>query len=187
MTIETFTINGEDYQSYVTVEEADVYYGLDSDHPFLQLTEAEKQVLLVGATRRIDLLHFKGSKQNSDQFLKWPRSPYGFPYDIELATILWANILRTDTSQENVAAANPNISRIRAGSVEVYFFKPTDVDLLGEELTIADPTIRALLAPYLAESDVQGDDDTSGVGGAFGTDGKSLFGDRLYRYERYWF
>ena len=185
MTIETFTINGEEYQSYVTVEEADTYFSLDSDHPFLALANNEKQVLLVAATRRIDLLHFKGSKQDADQFLKWPRSPYGFPYDIELATILWANILRTDSTQENVAAANANISRIRAGSVEVYFFKATDIELLGEELTIADPTIRSLLAPYLAADDVQSDS-TAGIGGAFGTSGRSIF-TTPNRYERYWF
>ena len=183
MTLEAFTINATEYQSYDTVEEADNYFALDDEHAWNALTDDEKKVLLIGSTRRIDLQRFKGTKETEDQITKFPRSPYGLPYDVELATILLANILHTDSTQGLRAVTNPYVQRIRAGSVEVYFFKSNDLDLLSEEQAILDPTIRALLKPYLAETEIV--DNSVVTGEAFGTDGESYFSvPGLYRYPR---
>lgn len=189
MAVETFTITvnevARDYQSYVSVEEAVTYYSLEDGHAFVALTEVEQQVLLVGATRRIDLAHFKGCKEDEDQFTKFPRTPYGLPYDIELATILLAEIIRTDPTASTPGGFNANIQRIRAGSVEVYFFEPDNKTLIGEEFAIEDPTIRALLRPYIAISDIKTETETIGTGGAFGTDGVSTFNSPLQdQYKR---
>ena len=183
MTIATFTINGTDYMSYVDITEINEYYGLDDQHVIYVLTEDEKKVLAIAATRRIDLLHYKGCKSDEAQFTKWPRDPYGMPYDIELATILLMNLIHTDIAFGKVGANNPNIQRIRAGSVEVYYFKPSDVDLLGEALSITDPTVRSLLESYITTSETIKQESTS-AGVAYGTGGVSLFKDFPNRYNR---
>jgi len=185
MTIETYTINTKEYNAYVTLMEADKYFCLDIDHSWNSLTEERKSALLVSATRRIDLLRFKSEKSEPDQPLKFPRKAYDLPYDIELATILLANNINIDATQQFVADSNSSIKRVQAGSVEVEFFQTFDIEIKDEENSITDPTIRALLAPYLTTGIPSEDIDI--VGCAFGTDEKSHFADinRYYIYDRF--
>ena len=201
MTITVFEIpptDGNDFSSYVSVEEANVYYSLDPDHGWNQITKADpddpsqqiedvqrKEVLLINATRRIDLLHFISAKSEPDQELKWPRINYGLPYDIELATILLANILRTDPAQQFVTSANARLKLVKAGSVEIEYYEPAtlDIDNIELEQTISDPTIRAILAPYLSTGVPVSSADIADYGAAYGTDSESMFTE-LYRYRR---
>lgn len=180
MTIETYTINSQEYYAYVEIAEADKYFSLESDNTWNNLEDEQKSILLVLAARRIDLLRFKSQKSEEDQPLKFPRKQFDLPYDIELANILLADNINSDATQQFVADSNSNIKRVQAGSVEVEFYQSFDVELRDEENSITDPTIRALLAPYLTTG--LPTEEVIPTGCAFGTDSESHFTD-IDRYH----
>lgn len=203
MTIQQYKIPntniGHVYYSYSTVEEADKYFSLQTnDWNSISSDTDKKKILLVNATRRIDLLRFKSdpikpinpkiimySDSSTKQPLKFPRVGYDLPYDIELACIILAGLINDDPEEQFVTDVNLSVKRIKAGPIDIEFYPTVDIDLVSEERSIADPTIRALLTPYLAlgiTSVITGVD-TLEAGAAFGTGGKSMFDD-LYRYPR---
>ena len=184
MTIEVYTVNGLKYSGYVSLAEAGNYYSLDVDHAWNALTDDVRKVLIINATRRIDLLRYKSVKTVETQETKFPRKDYDLPYDVELACILLANIINEDPTQQFVADANASVQRVKAGPVEIEFYQTIDVELKNAENSIVDPTIRALLAPYLATSLPIDNSAASSVGASYGTGACSFFEDSR-RYHRY--
>ena len=183
MSIEVFTINAIEYTGYVDLAEADAYYSLNVDHAWNSLADDVQKVLIINATRRIDLLRYKSTRTVKTQETKFPRKEYGLPEDVELACILLASIINEDPTQQFVVDSNANVSRVKAGPVDIEFYKTIDVELKNAENSIVDPTIRALLAPYLATG-LPADNVASSVGAAYGTGARSFFEDRR-RYHRY--
>ena len=64
MSLTTLTVDGNDYQSYSSIDEADIYI---RPEPTLYggwngLSDTEKSIRLISATRRIDLLPWQGHK-----------------------------------------------------------------------------------------------------------------------------
>ena len=197
MTIARYDINSQHYYSYAMVEEADKYYSLLT-HDWNNIAEAsEKQILLINATRRIDLLRFKATPEKEykpklvqaagNQPLKFPRVGYGLPYDIELATIVLAGNILGDPSQFFVSTTNTNLKRVKAGPIDIEFYETVDISLTDGELSISDPTLRALLSPYIVIDDTTSSgtsDEILGGGCSFGTDEESSFADRD-KYHRW--
>ena len=185
MTIEVYDINGTNYSAYDTLEEANVYFSLEAEHAWNALEDDVKKILLIIATRRIDLLRYRSTKEVETQVLKFPRKEFGLPDDVELATILLANIINTDATQQFVADSNAAVKRVKAGPIDIEFYQTIDVELKNAENSIVDPTIRALLAPYLATNLPASESGVSAVGGAYGTGACSSFEDdkRYYRYD----
>ena len=197
MTITRYDINSQHYYSYAMFEEADKYYSL-TEHTWKDITEEDrKKILLINATRRIDLLRFKSTPEKEykpklvqavgSQPLKFPRVGYGLPYDVELAAIILAGNIHVDPTQSLVASTNTNLKRVKAGPIDIEFYETVNIELTEGELSIVDPTIRALLGPYIVLDDAPSDTDTEGVlggGCSFGTDEESSFADRD-KYHRW--
>ena len=184
MTISTLTVNNVDYSAYVSIVEADMYFSLDPDHPWNSVADDSKKIYLVNSTRRIDLLRYKSVKEVETQALKFPRKDFGLPEDIELATIFLANIIREDPTQAFVASSNARVSRVKAGPVDIEFYPTSDIEFTNTENSIVDPTVRALLVPYLAVGLPIDDSVATGVGVAYGTGVRSSF-EYINKYNRY--
>lgn len=197
MTITRYDINSQHYYSYSMFEEADKYYSLLT-HDWNDIsTEDEKKILLINATRRIDLLRFKENPEKEykpklvqaagNQPLKFPRTRYGLPYDIELATIVLAGNILGDPSQFFASSSATNLKRVKAGPIDIEFYETVNIELSEGELSITDPTLRALLGPYIVVDDSASSgitDEILAAGCSFGTDEESSFADRD-KYHRW--
>lgn len=197
MTITRYDINSQHYYAYSSVGEGDKYYSLITND-WNDITETDrKKILLINATRRIDLLRFKSTpvkeykpklvQATSSQPLKFPRVGYDLPYDIELATIILAGSIHGDVTGQFISSVNTNLKRIKAGPIDIEFYETVDIELAEAELSIIDPTLRALLAPYIISDNIStgaSTDEVLGGGCSFGTDEESSFADRN-KYHRW--
>lgn len=120
MTITTLTIGTVSATSYATIAEADEYLTFDPDfgEDWEELEDNEKIRRLVGATRRLDQLNWRGELVDPDQNNAWPRSGLKYPDDrdfpedsvpkeVEEVTIILAgdmaiNLKATVTDHTNV-------------------------------------------------------------------------------------
>lgn len=185
MTIVTIDIDGNTYQSYATVADADERLLVDASRGVAwgKLTPRARGVALVGATRRLDLMDWAGAKAGGDdsQELAWPRTgvtypdgtavaSVGVPSAVRDATILLAGTMVTVPAAGDAGSSSSNIKSVGAGSARVEFFRPT------QGVALRDETAYALLAPFLAA--------TAGgvVSGACvtGNEGTSSFTDATY-------
>lgn len=166
--METVTINGTDYLSYASVAQADEYlnasiYATDWQD---ETDDDVKGRALVSATRWIDSIAWKGEKADPDQLNEWPRTgiddvePYVAPNAIVNATIELANLLYT-TPDLQATLSDVSAKRLKAGSVEIEYFRGTTV----QTITPFPTQIMNMIRQYLAS---QG----SLLGGAvtYGTD-----------------
>lgn len=69
----TITINDFDFLSYVTVEDADKYFSAKFGSAWADIEKADKEKLLVTATREIESLQFQGLELDPEQPLRFPR------------------------------------------------------------------------------------------------------------------
>lgn len=161
MSITTLTLNGNDYISYASVEEANTLLATDPvrNTIWAALTNDQKIINLISATRRVDMYEFKGRKTLGDanQNNKWPRAdvlyPDGtplsdnvVPYDVELATILLAGTIASDVEASQNTTSSSNIKKVEAGSTSVEYFRAV------EGLPSQDETAYNFLIPWLATS-----------------------------------
>lgn len=73
MTDKIITINYKEYYTYATLEDADNYFAAAYGSEWEQISENQKQKLLITATRLIDRRDYQGEKVNPEQPLKFPR------------------------------------------------------------------------------------------------------------------
>ena len=98
------------------------------------------------------------------------------PRDLERATILLAGSIASTPAQADAGTSGRAISRVKAGSAEVEFFRQ-QTTITGKP--VQDETVFALVRRWL-----QGRGSSSSVGAmASGTDGESQFAD-ANRYGR---
>lgn len=156
------TVGGAASNSYLTVAEADA---IAVEHPFsaswIAIVSgapgtAQKQALLIAATRAINNLCYLGTPASQTQALKFPmsglltRTGYGLadsviPLDLKLATFEMAlNLLKSADAPESATVELVNslgLTRIKAGPVELGF-----KDGSGEVLFVP-ASVRSLLVP----------------------------------------
>jgi len=185
MTISTITIATVDYTAYASVTEADQYLAVDPVRgtTWAAKTTDQKGALLVAATRRLDLFSYSGDKTGgSVQANQWGRTSLTYPdgttvpddevpLDIQNATILLAGTMAITPAAGNAGTSGSNKKKVKAGSAEVEFFRPTT------GVPLQDETAWALLQYWLANSVT-----SASVGMvAYGTDTESSFEDsRVY-------
>lgn len=185
MSLTNITIGGETYVSYATVAEADAYLAVDPTRgpSWSPLTNDEKGTFLVSATRRLDLLNWKGEKTGgATQENEWPRTGVTYedgtpvptndvPKEVENACILTAGSINLDPEVSNQGGTGTNTKKVEAGSAKVTFFRPQS------GVAYQDTTAYTLIRPFLESS-------TSTLGIlASGTDGTSTFEDET-RWDR---
>ena len=190
MSLSTIQVASVDYIAYASVAEADIALAVDPVRmaAWAALTDENKGINLIAATRRLDLLRWQGSKTGgAAQENAWPRSNLLYaddtpipedtiPRDLERATILLAGSIAATPAQANAGTSSSAISRVKAGSAEVEFFRQ-QTTITGKP--VQDETVFELIRQWL-----QGRASSTSVGArASGTDGKSQFAD-AYRYGR---
>ena len=139
MTITTITIATINYISYASLVEANVRLAVDPTRSaaWALLTDDQKRADLVAATYRLDLLQWKGEKAGGAlQENAFPRTGLTYkdgtavtdtdvPQEVEDATILLAGSIALDASNANQGSSGSNLKRVKAGSAEAEFFRPT--------------------------------------------------------------
>ena len=182
MSLSVITINAEDYTAYASVSEADIALAVDPVRmtAWSARNDDSKGIHLIAATNRLDLLSWQGSKTGgSAQVNAFPRSGLSYdddtpvpdnavPRDLERATILLAGSIASTPAQANAGTSGRAISRVKAGSAEVEFFRQQET-VTGKP--VQDETVFELIRQWL-----QGRDSSSASGAmASGTDGCSHF------------
>ena len=127
MSLTTIPINGVDYPSYATAEEADAYLAIDLNRAdaWMALDEAGKGQRLAAATRRLDGLRWIGRRASETQATAWPRlgmtptPSASIPPELEQATILLAGDLAVDLSGEGQGR---EVQSERVGPMAVTYF-----------------------------------------------------------------
>lgn len=171
--------SGAAANSYDTVANATVYFNgrLGAD-AWTAADTATKGQALISATRMIDRQRWAGTKNTSadvNSDLAWPRSgvtdKYGnsvsstaIPDDLMIGFYELALSMLEDETVQDTPAGGSNTKRVKAGSVEVEFFRPT-LGALGRFPQV----VQELLAQFLGGA-------SSNTGGLVsGDDRKSYF------------
>ncbi len=131
------TIGSDTYDVYVTVAMADTYLKADPQYgpTWETLTEDDKGINIVSATRSLDRNNWEGERTDPAQPLDWPRTGVtdsegnpvdsaAVPTEIEDACSLIAGMIAQDAKQANDASTGSNTRRVKAGTAEVEFFRP---------------------------------------------------------------
>ena len=190
MSLSTIQISGEDYVAYASVAEADIALAVDPTRKstWEALTDDNKGIDLVAATRRLNLLLWQGAKTGgAAQVNAFPRSGLSYkddtpvpddaiPKDLERASILLAGSIASTPAQADAGTSGSAISRVKAGAAEVEFFRQQET-VTGKP--VQDETVFELVRQWL-----KGRASSTAVGAmASGTGGKSQF-EETNRYGR---
>lgn len=128
------TISGTDYNSYVTVADADAYLNASINAAAWNavggyLSDDDKGRAIITAVRIIDAQNWKGEKTEADNALAWPRTcldgdpPGSLPQALELVTIRLAFVVsqNADLAGESVQSAIGQTKRLRSGSLDIEY------------------------------------------------------------------
>lgn len=139
--------------SYATVEQADAY--LLGDLRYAETwggisVEIKKNVLLVYASRRVDLHSFAGSKSNESQTTQFPRNgDIDVPIEVERATILEAAFLAANSPSAKASQTeDAQIKRIVGERDEVEYFQAETFSTHSVQAGVQDSAALALLRPF---------------------------------------
>ncbi len=124
-------IDSNEYYSYVSVDDADIYFGAASHGgPWRAAETADKEMALVTATRTLDRQKWQGEMTNADQGAAWPRTgitgvdPAVVPQEVLDATCeLALSILNGEAVQTNPNGNVQTIASQSAGSVSISYFR----------------------------------------------------------------
>jgi hypothetical protein len=148
MTLTTITIGAVDYVSNASVAEADDFLAVDPVRAtaWTALDADGKGAKLVAATRRLNPLNWDGTKTNGEgtQPDAWPRTGVTYldgtvvstsevPIEVGQATMLLAGTIAIDATAAQTATSGSNKKRLKAGSAEIEYFKPTSGKALQDE------------------------------------------------------
>jgi len=156
----TVTIDGNNYDVYVTVADCTEYLAGDVLLSDDWSTAVNPEQALVSATRLIDRQTWQGDRTDvpPTQPLEWPRTgvtdKYGnavdsasVPQSIIDACCILAGLLVQDSTLFEQQDTGSNIRKLKAGSAEIENFKPTSA---GKGATKFPPQVQELLGQYLA-------------------------------------
>lgn len=140
MSLSDITIGGNTYVSYASVAEADAFLAVDPVRAtaWAALSTDAKGQKLVAATRRLNGLSWLGAKTGGDaaQPDAFPRTGLTYPdgsvvpddevpREVEEATCLLAGTITINAAASQSGSSATNTRRVKAGSAEVEFFRPT--------------------------------------------------------------
>ena len=152
----TVEINGNTYDVYVSVADVDTYAaGSLTADAWQAMVADDKARVLVTVTRWIDSQCWQGEKVDPLQPLAWPRT-IGDIATIELAAtqlavLLAANPELADQSMGLVTAATDGgTKRLKAGSVEIEYFRKLNFSIYGNGAVSPFPAgIMGLIGSWL--------------------------------------
>lgn len=149
----TITFNSTDYDAYANITTADLYLQTDAAlaNSWGWLTQLSKNRALITSSRYLNSLPWKGVKTSDTQPLAWPRTNTGvdgvtdnvIPEDVINGSIIYAALVANDPDILSTSTQDDNTKRLKAGSVEIEFFRYQDgpvvvkrlFDLIGKYLS----------------------------------------------------
>ena len=145
----TVTIGSEPYDVYVSLEDAENYAAaMLNATAWDDATDNQKSVALVTATRTLDRQQWKGTKEDEDNALEFPRAGTdAIPQGIADATVELAVALLGGSSAETSISTESLEKRIKAGSVEIENFRARTGNTFRFPLPVQE-----LIRPFLAAS-----------------------------------
>ena len=175
MSLHTVMIGDADYPSYAYVVEADIYLAVELTYSaaWTALSDDDKDVRLVAATRYLDGFRWAGEQAAPGQVTDWPRSGLqdsdgddlaadSVPLEIENATILLAADLTIDPGALSVSSSDGNVQSERIGPKAVSYFRPrrrTRVTVTIDNRRVLDLVSRWLFSfrspPVVSGTDVK--------------------------------
>ena len=176
MSLTTITIGTNDYQSYASVAEADVELAVDLQRRTYwgALSDDDKGLRLVAATRRLDALAWAGERASDSQANEWPRvnmSPTpsaDIPPELEKATALLAGDLAVDVSGAPASATDDSVVQMQTvGPTSVSYFSRR-IERTAQHQPIGAPSALACIAQWLQARGIAAPE-------SYGTDGESEF------------
>lgn len=161
----TITIDGNDYISYASVSDADIFLLVDSGFATWDaLSDDDKGKYLVSATRLIDSQSY--IEMANTQVLRLAID------DFATICILIAKAVVIDGNSEIFGYSVPeqDVDTMKAGSVEINYFRDFTNFSLGRYITRWTPAVYALISKYLSSGSV-------GFGFSNGTSGVTTIAD----------
>ena len=171
----TVTIGSTTYDTYSSVAAADIYFNGSTGYAtWGALSEDQKSRSLVEATRLLDRQSWQGEKEDDCQVLDFPRvgltdcngnaitEEESFALAVEASQLLALDLLQSSDQVNNQTTENTT-KRLKAGSVEIEYFRPT----AGQPTRFSQPVME-LIGCFLS-----GSAQISGSIGS-GTDGVAL-------------
>ncbi len=186
MTLSQLTVSSSNYKAYASLAEANKEIAVSPARSatWAALSDDNKKLYLVAATRRLDMLRWKGKRAGgATQTTAWPREGLFYedgtevaddaiPEALVRATALLAATIAGDADAADAGVTSQEVQRVKAGTVEVEFVDGTK---LPDRKPLQDESAYALIEQWLLSSVAPT------AGAAYGTDGKSSFDDQ---YER---
>ena len=132
----TVTIGADTYDVYVSVEQVDTYAnGSLTADAWQSMVEDDKARVIVSVTRWIDSQCWRGDKLDPDQPLAFPRT-VGDITAVEqavtqLSVLVAANPSLIDELTGATVAADGGTKRLKAGSVEIEYFRALNFSVYG--------------------------------------------------------
>lgn len=143
-------INGNKYNSYADVHEADQYLDAKYGSNWITYDDEKKKLLLVNATREIDKKEYKGEKADSNQPLKFPRKICSKLTDeniIRQAVFELADNLSKTLVDSVVSSVNLNaVKSMKVGDTDITFKDDAVIENASNTL---NNVINDYLKPYL--------------------------------------
>ena len=170
MTITNIDIGGREYESYASLSQANDRLAVDLTRmaTWNSLSDDDKNVHLVAATNRLDLLNYKGKKKSVNQTNQWPRegiiindtpvTETDVPIGIENACILLAGSISADASHASPqpSTGRGSIRSVRSGDEQItYAGEGETISTIHTDIAttlLQDPEVIQLIKPYLAVS-----------------------------------
>lgn len=182
----TVTIGTDPYDVYVSPAQVDTYAnGMLTASAWDALVPDDKSRVVVSVTRWIDSQCWKGDKVDPSQPLAWPRTVGDIAVieqaAVMLSVLLAANPELMDQMTGATVAADGGTKRLKAGSVEIEYFRKLNFGIYATGALEPFPrNVMVLLSEFLCAS-----------GAAWGLSGSVAFGtgepSRVGTWDRYGF
>ena len=153
----TLDLDGNDYSVYGSEAEAKVYFAASINSENWNSSDPNRRKKAqVSATRNFNRQRWEGTITVPGQVLAWPRTGVTdlegvavdentIPVEVEEASYELALSFLTDATVEESTNSGSNLKRVKAGSAEVEFFKPT-------KGTRFPSKVQELLRPFIASN-----------------------------------
>ena len=165
MTLSSLDISGAQYSAYASVDEADLELVVAPARSaaWVAHTGDLKKILLVAATRRLDLLRWRGTRAGgAAQANAFPRAGLYYedgtsvdsaviPDALVRATAYMAATIGEDNAASGAgqSASVGAIKSVKAGSARVEFATPTSSQNTADPKPVQDETVFELIARWL--------------------------------------
>ena len=143
MSEKIITINNKEYYTYATLEDADNYFAAAYGSEWEQISENQKQKLLITATRLIDRRDYQGEKVNPEQPLKFPRIICDEKTNNDILTVACCELAANIYSDGGVDKTMSNIKSVSLGDSSISFIES------GKTESEDDLIIEKFLSEYL--------------------------------------